>query len=176
MESDTTALDSDTTAIVRLNEEDTMVIVTVNGEKENNEENNEYNEEAQKRDDKRYYEEAEEREEFRIEQLLEANEDEAPIRHDVVSDSDSDEEEDDEVRERAQEIARTYISRGDGSLYKKQKFINGVAFKETVVDYVVRTGRNLWQYRYDKLKLGFKCAGGGEKDTTRKHSICDAWL
>lgn len=103
---------------------------------------------------KAFDEEADERDEFRIQQLLLEFEDEPPIQHDEMPESDSDQDE--EVRERA----RTHIRRGDGSLYKKQKFISGVAFKETVVDYALRTGRNLWQYRYDKLKLGFKCAGG----------------
>ncbi|XP_018435783.1 uncharacterized protein LOC108808082 [Raphanus sativus] len=40
-------------------------------------------------------------------------------------------------------------------------FINGIAFKEAVLDHALKTGRNIKQNRYDKAKIGFLCEGKG---------------
>ena len=48
---------------------------------------------------------------------------------------------------------RIDIRRGAGGLYGRQVFISGIAFKEGVVDYALKTGRNIKQNRYDKTKL-----------------------
>ena len=46
------------------------------------------------------------------------------------------------------------IRRGAGDLYEGQVFISGIAFKEVVVDYALKTGRNIKQNRYDKTNVG----------------------
>ncbi|XP_048621485.1 uncharacterized protein LOC125591379 [Brassica napus] len=56
---------------------------------------------------------------------------------------------------------RSDIRRGDGDLYEGQVFISGIAFKEAVVDYALKSGRNIKQNRYDKTKLEFVCSGKG---------------
>ncbi|XP_048618309.1 uncharacterized protein LOC106381586 isoform X2 [Brassica napus] len=103
-----------------------------------------------------------EREEFELDELLQNFVSEPPIQHDVLpeSDEDNEEEEDPEAPQRM----RTHIRRGDGHLYRDQTFFNGVAFKDRVLDYALRTRCNIRQYRYDKDKLGFECAGLGEND------------
>lgn len=103
-----------------------------------------------------------EREEFELDELLRNFVSEPPIQHDVLpeSDEDNEEEEDPEAPQRM----RTHIRRGDGHLYRDQTFFNGVAFKDRVLDYALRTRCNIRQYRYDKDKLGFECAGLGEND------------
>ncbi|XP_010451471.1 PREDICTED: uncharacterized protein LOC104733601 [Camelina sativa] len=98
-------------------------------------------------------EEAIDRDEFHIDQLVNEFVDEPPVRHDVYPESDTEENGDGE------EPVHTHIRRGDGHLYDKQTFFSGVAFKEAVTDYVLRTGNNLKQYRYDKDKIGFICVG-----------------
>uniref|UniRef100_A0A0D3E1U4 Transposase MuDR plant domain-containing protein n=1 Tax=Brassica oleracea var. oleracea TaxID=109376 RepID=A0A0D3E1U4_BRAOL len=100
-----------------------------------------------------------------ISRIIFPNKKEAPAfphRHDVLpeSDEDNEEEEDPEAPQRM----RTHIRRGDGHLYRDQTFFNGVAFKDRVLDYALRTRCNIRQYRYDKDKLGFECAGLGEND------------
>ncbi|KAG7572918.1 hypothetical protein ISN44_As09g012580 [Arabidopsis suecica] len=97
--------------------------------------------------------EAEDRDEFHMEELLKEWTDEPPIRHDVYPESDDEENADGSGR------FDTHIRRGDGFLYHKQSFFSGVAFKEAVVDYALRTGCNIKQYRYDSDKIGFICVG-----------------
>ncbi|XP_020873638.1 uncharacterized protein LOC110226380 [Arabidopsis lyrata subsp. lyrata] len=92
------------------------------------------------------------RNDFNIEQVVIDFIDEPCIRHDVIPDSDSDE--DDDVQ-RGRD--RNEIIRGDGNLYMDQVFYNKIAFKEAVLDYALRLGRNIRQYRYDKTKLGYRC-------------------
>lgn len=89
---------------------------------------------------------------FNIEQVVIDFIDEPCIRHDVIPDSDSDE--DDDVQ-RGRD--RNEIIRGDGNLYMDQVFYNKIAFKEAVLDYALRLGRNIRQCRYDKTKLGYRC-------------------
>ncbi|CAD5315330.1 unnamed protein product [Arabidopsis thaliana] len=81
--------------------------------------------------------------------------DEPPIRHDVYPESDG---------EGADDSSDIHVRRGDGFLYQKQSFFSGVAFKEAVIDYALRTGHNLKQYRYDKDKIGFICVGCDGKE------------
>ncbi|XP_010501674.1 PREDICTED: uncharacterized protein LOC104778971 [Camelina sativa] len=107
-----------------------------------------------------YDEEGEDRDQFHIEQLVEEFVDEPPIRHHMYPKSEDDGD-DGPVR------ARTNIRRGNGELFYKQAFFNGVAFKEAVLDYVLKTGRNLKQYRYDKAKIGFKCVGVNDEDGSK---------
>ncbi|XP_010418236.1 PREDICTED: uncharacterized protein LOC104703845 [Camelina sativa] len=107
-----------------------------------------------------YDEEGEDRDEFHIEQLVEDFSDEPPIRHDVYPESEDDDE-DGPAR------ARTNMRRGNGELFYKQAFFNGVAFKEAVLDYVLKTGRNLKQYMYDKAKIGYKCVGVNDEDGSK---------
>ncbi|XP_019090188.1 PREDICTED: uncharacterized protein LOC104738582 [Camelina sativa] len=59
------------------------------------------------------------------------------------------------------------MRRGNGELFYKHAFFNGVAFKEAVLDYVLKTGRNLKQYRYDKAKIGYKCVGVNDEDGSK---------
>ncbi|XP_019090103.1 PREDICTED: uncharacterized protein LOC109128354 [Camelina sativa] len=106
-------------------------------------------------------EEAHDRDEFHIEQLVNEFVDEPPVRHDLYPESDNDENGD------GPEPVHTHIRRGDGHLYDKQTFFSGVAFKEAVTDYVLRTGNNLKQYRYDKDKIGFMCVGCNGDDGSR---------
>lgn len=106
-------------------------------------------------------EEAQDRDQFHIEQMVEEFADEPPIEHDVYPETETDENDGGSNR------VRTHIRRGDGRLYHNQTFFNGVAFKEAVTDYVLRTGRNLKQYRYDKDKIGFKCVGCDGTDGSR---------
>ncbi|XP_010424482.1 PREDICTED: uncharacterized protein LOC104709596 [Camelina sativa] len=106
-------------------------------------------------------EEAHDRDEFHIDQLVNEFVDEPPVRHDVYPESDTDENGD------GTEPVHTHIRRGDGHLYDKQTFFSGVAFKEAVTDYVLRTGNNLKQYRYDKDKIGFMCVGCNGDDGSR---------
>ncbi|XP_010424237.1 PREDICTED: uncharacterized protein LOC104709295 [Camelina sativa] len=83
-------------------------------------------------------EEGEDRDQFHIEQLVEEFIDKPPIRHDVYPES-----EDGPVR------ARTHMRREAG------------------LDYVLKTGRNLKQYRYDKAKIGYKCVGVNDEDGSK---------
>ncbi|XP_019093372.1 PREDICTED: uncharacterized protein LOC109129544 [Camelina sativa] len=106
-------------------------------------------------------EEANDRDDFHIDQLVNEFVDEPPVRHDVYPESDTDENGD------GTEPVHTHIRRGDGHLYDKQTFFSGVAFKEAVTDYVLRTGNNLKQYRYDKNKIGFICVGCNGDDGSR---------
>lgn len=99
-------------------------------------------------------EETVEREENEIEQVVEEFIDEPPVRHDECPSS---EDEGDEPRKKAKKVVP--VKRGAGNLYKGQHFLNGVAFKDSVLDYALRTGRNIKQYRYDKDKIGFICVG-----------------
>lgn len=109
-------------------------------------------------------EEAMERNAFRIEEDVAAFTDEASIRQNVYPHSESDSEAEEkengrpkEKKHRTRDCDR--VRRSDGNLFEGQLFFNGVAFKEAVVDYALKTGYNLKQYRYDKTKLGFCCAG-----------------
>lgn len=110
-------------------------------------------------------EEEMERHAFRVEEDVAAFINEPPIRHniypDTENDSDTDEEEDGEEQQmkRQRTRERYRIRRGDGNLFEGQVFFNGVAFKEAVLDYALKTGHNIKQYRYDKTKLGFSCVG-----------------
>ncbi|KAG7582076.1 Zinc finger SWIM-type [Arabidopsis suecica] len=102
--------------------------------------------------------EGEDRDQFHIEEMLNEWTDEPHIRHDEYPESDAEENGD------GPERFHTHIRRGDGHLYPKQTFFSGVAFKEAVVDYALRTGCNLKQYRYDNDKIGFKCVGNDGKE------------
>ena len=108
-------------------------------------------------------EEAMERNAFRIEEVVAGFIDEAPIRHDIIpesdSDSDAEEEEGQTLSKKQRTRDRDRLRRSDGNLFEGQLFFNGVAFKEAVLDYALKTGYNLKQYRYDKTKLGYCCAG-----------------
>lgn len=106
-------------------------------------------------------EEAEERDQGEIEQLLREFVDEPSIRHDQIPESDDEQEKD--CKKKPADV--THIKRGDGRLYQKQTFVNGVGFKDCVLDYALRTGRNIQQYRYDKDKIGFRCLGSNEEGT-----------
>ena len=99
--------------------------------------------------------EAEDRDNFHLEEMLNEWTDEPPIRHDVYPESDG---------EGADDSSDIHVRRGDGFLYQKQSFFSGVAFKEAVIDYALRTGHNLKQYRYDKDKIGFICVGCDGKE------------
>ena len=103
-------------------------------------------------------EEAEERDQVEIEQLVGEFVDESSVRHDQIPESDDEEEKG--LKKKPTEV--THIRRGDGSLYKNQTFLNDVAFKDSVLDYALKTGRNIQQYRYDKEKIGFKCVGSND--------------
>ncbi|XP_020874677.1 uncharacterized protein LOC110226664 [Arabidopsis lyrata subsp. lyrata] len=106
--------------------------------------------------------EANDRDEFHMEEMLREWTDEPPIRHDVYPESENEENDDEPGR------FDTHVRRGDGHLYSKQSFFSGVAFKEAVVDYALRTGCNLKQYMYDSDKIGFKCVGNdGKEDGAR---------
>ena len=111
-------------------------------------------------------EEAVERDAFEIEQLVDNYVNEPSIRHDEIPESDSDDS--DNEGNKSEKVSKQKSSnpvrRGNGILYKDQRFFNGVAFKECVLDYALRTGRNIKQYRYDKDKIGFKCVGGLSED------------
>ncbi|XP_056847331.1 uncharacterized protein LOC108820195 [Raphanus sativus] len=106
-------------------------------------------------------EEAEERDQGEIEQLLREFVDEPSIRHDQIPESDDEQEKG--CKKKPADV--THIKRGDGRLYQKQTFVNGVGFKDCVLDYALRTGRNIQQYRYDKDKIGFRCLGSNEEGT-----------
>ncbi|XP_020877161.1 uncharacterized protein LOC110227408 [Arabidopsis lyrata subsp. lyrata] len=97
--------------------------------------------------------EAEDRDRVLMHEMIEEFIDEPPIRHDEYPESDT------EDNHAGQGVFQTHIRRGDGHLYPNQTFFSGVAFKEAVVDYALRTGCNLKQYRYDSDKIGFKCVG-----------------
>lgn len=85
--------------------------------------------------------------------------DEHPMRHNVCPESDSDSEHTEvvHVNRGAQRIKR----RGDGRLHYRQTFYSGVAFKEAVLDYALRTGNNIKQSRWDQTKLAYKCGMDG---------------
>jgi len=111
-------------------------------------------------------EEAVERDAFEIEQLVDNYVNDPSIRHDEIPESDSDDS--DNEGNKSEKVSKQKSSnpvrRGNGILYKDQRFFNGVAFKECVLDYALRTGRNIKQYRYDKDKIEFKCVGGLSED------------
>ncbi|XP_056849593.1 uncharacterized protein LOC130506891 [Raphanus sativus] len=91
--------------------------------------------------------------------------DEPPVKHNLYPETESDEEADVEENQR-KEVQRTIyrrdqFRRGSGELFVGQVFINGIAFKEAVLDYALKTGRNIKQNRYDSTKIGFVCEGKG---------------
>ncbi|XP_024014025.1 uncharacterized protein LOC112088102 [Eutrema salsugineum] len=92
--------------------------------------------------------------EFDIEEALSQFCDEPPVMHNVYPDTEDDEEQQSARR-------RNNIRRGDGNLYLDKVFISGIAFKEAVLDYALKTGRNIKQTRWDKTKLRFCCNGKG---------------
>ncbi|KAL1191740.1 hypothetical protein V5N11_001523 [Cardamine amara subsp. amara] len=100
--------------------------------------------------------ERDERYEFQVEEVVANFKDEPSVRHDVYPESANDDEE-------ADVAARSNIRRGDGMLYENQKFYNRVAFKEVVMDYALKTGRNISRNEYDKTRLEYKCLGTGCK-------------
>ncbi|KAG7593878.1 Zinc finger SWIM-type [Arabidopsis thaliana x Arabidopsis arenosa] len=102
--------------------------------------------------------EGEARDQVLIEEMLNEWTDEPQFRHDVYPESDGEDNAD------GPERVHTHIRRGDRHLYPKQTFFSGVAIKEAVVDYALRTGCNLKQYRYDQDKIGFKCVGNDGKE------------
>ncbi|XP_010451291.1 PREDICTED: uncharacterized protein LOC104733413 [Camelina sativa] len=97
-----------------------------------------------------------ERDAFDIEKAVLEFVDEPSIVHDEYPDSSSDE--DDEARRVRK---RNNIRKVDGTLYYHQTFFNAIAFKEAVLGHALKTGCNIAQYRYDKTKIGFRCAGDG---------------
>ncbi|XP_048596246.1 uncharacterized protein LOC125578022 [Brassica napus] len=99
-----------------------------------------------------------ERNDYNIEQAVIDFDGESPIRHNVYPDTESDDEEE-EVQRTVRK--RNNIVRGEGNLFEGQVFSTGLAFKEAVLDYALKTSRNLKQYRYDKDKLGYNCVGDG---------------
>ncbi|XP_019099759.1 PREDICTED: uncharacterized protein LOC104784231 [Camelina sativa] len=106
-------------------------------------------------------EEGEDRDEFHIDKLAtDFTETEESIRHNVYPESD-DESEGNGRGGAAR--GGTPIVRGDGIMYKGQRFYNGIAFKECVTDYALATGCNLKQYRYDRDRIGFRCVGAKGK-------------
>lgn len=123
----------------------------VHGNNLQNEEGDEFDEEAAER----------ERDAFEIEQWVEDFVDGPQVRHDVVPESDNDSNNSEEGDE-ASKIPkmRTPVRRNNRLLYTYQSFFHGVAFKECVLDYALKNGRNIKQYMYDKDKIGFKCVGG----------------
>ncbi|XP_024004876.1 uncharacterized protein LOC112082020 [Eutrema salsugineum] len=95
-----------------------------------------------------------ERNNFNIEEDVAAFEDEPSIRQNVYPDLDGK----DATLLKARR--RENFRRRNGNLYLGQVFISGIAFKEAVLDYVLKNGYNLNQYRYKKKKkLRFKCEG-----------------
>ncbi|KAL1219529.1 hypothetical protein V5N11_021595 [Cardamine amara subsp. amara] len=90
--------------------------------------------------------------EFQVDETVANFKDEASSLelHDVYHESDNDDEEVDVA-------VRSDIRHGDGILYKNQKFYNGVAFKEAVLDYTLRTCQNISRNMYDKTRLEYKC-------------------
>lgn len=55
---------------------------------------------------------------------------------------------------------RTRSRQGDERLYQDQAFYNGIAFKDSIADYALRTCLTTKLYMYDKKKIGFRCVGG----------------
>ncbi|XP_024003642.1 uncharacterized protein LOC112081431 [Eutrema salsugineum] len=101
-----------------------------------------------------YFDEEEvEQDATEVEKMIEEFVDEPLICHDDIPESD-DEEEAAPRRPRR----RTYYIRGNGRLYLDQ-----TDFKENILDYVLRTGRNLSQTRYDKTNISFKSIGGDKE-------------
>ncbi|XP_024011405.1 uncharacterized protein LOC112086665 [Eutrema salsugineum] len=80
-------------------------------------------------------EEAVDREACEIEKTVDDFVDEPSIQHDVIPESD-----DEGKKHQKTPREQTHIRHGDGRLYKHQTFFNGVAFKECVLDYALRTG------------------------------------
>ncbi|AEE29668.2 putative SWAP/Surp superfamily protein [Arabidopsis thaliana] len=94
--------------------------------------------------------EAEDRDNFHLEEMLNEWTDEPPIRHDVYPESDG---------EGADDSSDIHVRRGDGFLYQKQSFFSGVAFKEAVIDYALRTGHNptsLWHSNHSSSTTSFR--------------------
>ncbi|KFK35617.1 hypothetical protein AALP_AA4G014500 [Arabis alpina] len=109
--------------------------------------------------------EAPQRHEHEMDRIIREFEDEPYVRHDEIPDSDSDEDgAPRRGRKGRRQRRRTHIERGEGRLFFHQTFIRGVSFKENVVDYALQSGRNLYQYKYDKDKTGFKCYGGDPEE------------
>ncbi|XP_024013321.1 uncharacterized protein LOC112087606 [Eutrema salsugineum] len=98
-----------------------------------------------------------ERNNYNVEEVVSQFRDESPIRHNDYPETDFDEG--DEVKRTAKR--RNNIPRGNGNLYFGQVFMNGIAFKEAVLDHALKTGRNIRQKKYDKNKLSFSCEGIG---------------
>ena len=101
-----------------------------------------------------------ERNDYNIEKEAMDFVDEHPVKHNLYPDIEDNEDEE------GKEIQRTIyrrnnIRRGNGELYVRQVFISGFAFKETVLDYALKTGLNIKQNRYDKTKIAFVCVGKG---------------
>ncbi|CAA7043604.1 unnamed protein product [Microthlaspi erraticum] len=116
--------------------------------------------------------ELEDRDQYFVQKLVEEFEDEPSILHNEYPETESDSEEEAEEGEPLVGRQRTpHIRRGDGPdghLYKDQTFFNGVAFKEAVLDYALKSKRNLKQYRhiYGNLK---------KKHPSKKHMKPYIW-
>ncbi|KAL1209743.1 hypothetical protein V5N11_004897 [Cardamine amara subsp. amara] len=98
-------------------------------------------------------EELEQRLELEIEDSVAHFTDEHPMRHNACLESDEDSEEEVEVVANRREHIRR---RRDGNLHLGQVFYSGLAFKEAVLDYTLKTGRNSKKNRYDKTKCGYE--------------------
>ncbi|CAA7021065.1 unnamed protein product [Microthlaspi erraticum] len=105
-----------------------------------------------------------ERSDYEIEKAIQEFEDEPRVRHDEYPDTESDEEEKEEYENGEHEHGqrnpkRSEPKRGAGNLLEGQEFINGVVFKEAVLDHALKTARNIKQCRYDKDQIAFNCGG-----------------
>ncbi|XP_024003759.1 uncharacterized protein LOC112081450 [Eutrema salsugineum] len=99
-----------------------------------------------------------ERNDFNREEVVSLFCDESPIRHNDYPETEFGGEGDEAQRTAKR---RNNVPRGNGNLYLGQIFMNGIAFKEAVLDHALKTGRNIKQNRWDKTKLAFNCEGKG---------------
>ncbi|XP_024016548.1 uncharacterized protein LOC112089916 [Eutrema salsugineum] len=97
-----------------------------------------------------------ERYEYNIDEALTQFIDGPPLRHNVYPDIPNEGNAEQQARKRRYDIRIR-----DGNLFKGQLFISGIALKEAVLDYALKTGFNIVQNKYDKTKLSFKCGGEG---------------
>ncbi|CAA7042141.1 unnamed protein product [Microthlaspi erraticum] len=100
-----------------------------------------------------------ERNNYEIEKDIFGFEDEPRVRHNKYPDTESDVDEEEEDEHGQRNPKRSEPKRGAGNLFEGQQFINGVAFKEAVLDHALKTARNIKQCRYDKDRIAFTCGG-----------------
>ncbi|XP_024016207.1 uncharacterized protein LOC112089690 [Eutrema salsugineum] len=109
------------------------------------------------------------RDDYNIEKALMELADEDPVLHNVYPETDDDEAGTQRTiavpnhpGARRGGSQKGDFDRGLGNLFEGQVFFNEVAFKEAVLDYALRIGRNIRQWRYDKTKLTYICRGKSE--------------